>query len=325
MSIVLDSEHREKMIERLTNEQKEYIQLHLKKGYRTVFANKLAKAKGVYIYQDAQLEEIEKILDEWILVDFIDHGKRSENVRCECGQTLRYQYIAEYIPTKERKSFSKDHLELHTGIDAKIVKEIKAGFDEINFERDEILIKLEQEWTLDQHLRLYDTNLEEIKPQLPQDIQDHLRLKLPLLDRQLSKLQLIIRTIREERIEQIRQEHDQKMLTEIRRQQNNDYVAQTSIFEWEDSEELENDIELPTELSMMAKDTIIEQLKSGMVSARLISEHLLYHSLVRKARYITEKPKIYADVCFFLDDQVKKGNVEYLDGDLVNRNYRWIG
>jgi hypothetical protein len=89
-----------------------------------------------------------------------------------------------HLPTNTIRYFGIEHLQLHTGIDAKAISDIMKGFDVLDGEMNEMLCKYRDGWQLDQHLFLpLPAELD-----VPPDIQAHLDAKLPLLDRQLARL-----------------------------------------------------------------------------------------------------------------------------------------
>ena len=140
MKITLNKEEKDLILNSLTPEQKEFIQHHAKKGKKTAFANVLAKDKGIVIPDHVSPEEAELLLDEWILVDYIDNGFINPETPCECGRPLRYQYIVEHKPTNETRRFGITHFEEHTRVSALIINEIKKGFNSIDYEQDELLL-----------------------------------------------------------------------------------------------------------------------------------------------------------------------------------------
>lgn len=335
---LLDTEMRDDILSRLTEEQKDYVTNKVKRGYRTIFANEMAKMKGNVIYPDASFEEIEKLVEDWILVDYIDHIDLLG--RCECGRPLRYEYVVKHIPTDNVLSFGETHFEQHTQIDGRIVKAVLKGFDKINLERDELLGKIADDWSLYNHLAISPSDLEEAFDGLPEDIRECLHLQLPLLDRQLSKLRRIVSERRERRTDEVfspeqavgNREHvpivDSMLETTEEYQQLSlldqevDY-EQTSLFDQETN--------LPTEahyandnstLSMGLKRNIDQLLKLGFDNARLICEKLIRDQLIKSERYITGKPAIYPYVCLYLDFLVSVGELQFVSGDIHNRKYQ---
>lgn len=177
-------EQRDSIMGKLSEEQRHFIHHELVRGRRTLFARQLARKKCQFIPEDAQFEDIESFIEEWDYIGFTDSGEVSPHTKCECGRSLRYQHQVLHLPTNTIRYFGIEHLQLHTGIDAKAISDIMKGFDVLDGEMNEMLCKYRDGWQLDQHLFLpLPAELE-----VPPDIQAHLDAKLPLLDRQLARL-----------------------------------------------------------------------------------------------------------------------------------------
>lgn len=177
-------EQRDSIMGTLSEEQRHFMHHELVRGRRTLFARQLARKKCQFIPEDAQFEDIESFIEEWDYIGFTDSGEVSPHTKCECGRSLRYQHQVLHLPTNTTRYFGIEHLQLHTGIDAKAISDIMKGFDVLDGEMNEMLCKYRDGWQLDQHLFLpLPAELE-----VPPDIQAHLDAKLPLLDRQLARL-----------------------------------------------------------------------------------------------------------------------------------------
>lgn len=101
---------------------------------------------------------------------------------------LRYQYVVKNIKTEDIRKFGITHFEEHTGFPPSLVKQIIKGIEKIDYEKDEILTKLESGWRLE-YEQIIDIP-SEVK--IPKDIQQHMDLDLPLLDRQIKRLKQLI-------------------------------------------------------------------------------------------------------------------------------------
>ncbi|OBZ13796.1 DUF3895 domain-containing protein [Bacillus sp. FJAT-26390] len=184
MKYEMTLEQRDHIMGKLSEEQRHFLHHELVRGRRTLFARQLARKKCQFIPEDAQFEDIESFIEEWDYIGFTDSGEVSPHTKCECGRSLRYQHQVLHLPSNTVRYFGIEHLQLHTGIDAKAISDIMKGFDVLDGELNEMLIKYRDGWQLDQHLFLpLPAELE-----VPQDIQAHLDAKLPLLDRQLARL-----------------------------------------------------------------------------------------------------------------------------------------
>lgn len=178
----LDLDERNRILEKMTIEQRDFLENSLKRGRKTVFANALTKKKAETFILFEETEEIREQL-EWELIDYIDGGTVSKDLLCECGKQLRYQYIVKNKKSGQVLKFGSTHFEEHTGIPANIVRLVIKGIQKIDFEMDEILNKFEDGYNLD---KFKSFNLPE--GIIPKDILQQMSLELPLLDRQERRL-----------------------------------------------------------------------------------------------------------------------------------------
>ncbi|WP_337100148.1 hypothetical protein [Paenibacillus sp. YIM B09110] len=184
MNYELTIEQRDAIMARLTEEQRQFIHHELVRGRRTLFARQLARVKCQFIPEDAEFEEIKAFIEEWDYQGFTDSGEVSPETKCECGRSLRYQHKVLHVPSNTIRYFGIEHLQLHTGIDAKAVADIMKGFDVLDGEMNEVLSKYRDGWQLGQHLFL--PLPEELD--MPPDIQAQIDADLPLLGRQLARI-----------------------------------------------------------------------------------------------------------------------------------------
>ncbi|MGR5965433.1 hypothetical protein ACT7DB_18470 [Bacillus cereus] len=85
----------------LLKNKKEFLQQHVKRGKKTAFANVMALDKGIVLPEHATDTEIQTILDEWVLIEYIDNGER--NVDTPCGLSDRVAaLIRRIIPIKSK-------------------------------------------------------------------------------------------------------------------------------------------------------------------------------------------------------------------------------
>lgn len=294
---------RDDILSCLDEEQILFLREELRRGKRTVFANIIAEQKGLRVPEGATFEDIEYLVDSWILIGYIDAGRVTADLKCECGRSLRYQYHVLNKQTGQELKFGIDHLEMHTGIDAKTVSEIRSGFSRIDLELDEILLKIDAGWSIDK---------ERLPPfshiQLPQDIQRHLDIHVPLLDRQVVKLK---RLINEHLILKLAEQRTDAPIKRKTKSLTNDLF---SAIEEEGFEELTID----------KKQAILTHLQNGVKSARILCELLIKDGVISDKRYLTGKPSLYVDVCWFIDSFVSTNQCEFISGDQSDRLYKWI-
>jgi hypothetical protein len=327
----------QRLLANLNVEQREYVEDAMKRGRRTAFANTLAKHKG----SDSNNSSLDEILDSWELVDFIDSGHRNPETKCMCGIPLRYQYIVKNKITGETVTFGKDHFEQHTGIPSQVARDVINGVDKIDLELTEILSKVSEGWFVEKYIDI------EFLPglDLPKDIEKHLDLELPLLQRQLRHLNYLIQE----------KKRDSKLVG-VKSEQNNwddekvglenatlfDFSDETPIAQQVDQFLQDNfgidEEDKEKELSKQKLSTLGRRLYGATEIKRplhsflndrevkLINDYIenekydedyginaleVCEGLVRrgsfKDTYITDKPKIYPYVANYLDYLVAQG------------------
>lgn len=190
--ITLDVKERDELLNILSTEQREFIEFYVKRGKKTAFANVMAKDKGMMVPDSATVEEMEMLIDDWVLDDYIDNGFTNPDTPCECGKPLRYQYIVRHLSTNQIRRFGIKHFEEHTGLSALLIASIKKGFNQIDYERDELLTKIGDGWSVLDHVSNIPSDLK-----IAKDIQNHLDANVPLLERQLNRLKRDIITHQE--------------------------------------------------------------------------------------------------------------------------------
>lgn len=173
---------REMSYQNLTAPQHDLLDNHLKRSRRTMWLNVLARHKGAHLTSDqfeGEYEHLSNRFLDWELVERIDYGERTSKAKCECGASLRYQYIVKNRMTNKISKFGQTCLHNHMGLPEKVVREVIKGIKEIDFERDEILDKIVRGWRLSFDI----TGI-----QVSKQIQAQLDVGLPLLYLQESKL-----------------------------------------------------------------------------------------------------------------------------------------
>lgn len=201
MSYELTIEQRDQIMAQLSDEQRHFIHHVLVRGRRTLFARQLARVKVQFIPEDAEFEEIQAFIEEWDYQGFTDSGEVSPLTKCECGRSLRYQHKVLHVPSNTIRYFGIEHLQLHTGIDAKAVSAILKGFDVLDGEMNEVLSKYRDGWRIEHQVYLpFPEGFV-----VPEDIEEHIKVKLPLLGRQLIRLRAKLRELeKQDRLERIK-------------------------------------------------------------------------------------------------------------------------
>jgi len=173
------SEQQVEMIMNTLNEvQKAFILSRSKTSKKSKWIEVLSKHKGIVIDPAMTLRRIEEVIDDWILQDVLDGGYNRRPFRCECGMSLRFQYIVHHRAKNTTFKLGKTCFEHYTSLSATVLRDIKKGFHHIDLERDELLQKFEQ------------GNIFDLSPYLhldiPEDIKQQAALGLPLLNKQIS-------------------------------------------------------------------------------------------------------------------------------------------
>ncbi|WP_051348493.1 hypothetical protein [Peribacillus kribbensis] len=292
-------EERNAILETLEAPQKEYLLQKLKRGKQTLFSNELARGKGTYTGSDSELE---KEIEEWEFIELRDAGPGSRPYRCECGMALRFQYIVRNSKTKEIKKFGRNHFEFHTGIPSSIVKDIIKGFERLDYELDELLHKLLYGWD-----HKYVELVKQEKIELPSDIAEQLKLSLPLLNKQLAKLQRLLHHVT------VRQTEKKASPAKIP-------PAAAS------ARKLSFIPDLQSPLGSDIHRFIIQYLEeNGKISVWSLCEELDAYPHDYPGRFLTGKPKIFPYGISIMDQLVSKGACTLDKADIEDRWYTICG
>ncbi|TKI83792.1 DUF3895 domain-containing protein [Bacillus mycoides] len=302
--IILDDITRSNIFDALTEKQKDFLQQHVKRGKKTAFANVMALDKGIVLPEHATDTEIQTILDEWVLIEYIDNGEKNADTPCECGRPLRYQYIVQHQTTKETRRFGITHFAEHTGLPAHIVKQIKDEFTAIDYERDELLVKLQNHWCLDDELSHFPDGFI-----LPTDLKQQLDLGLPLLDTQCKWLRKEISLFLQELHTPPRQVEP---LQDIEMASDSNGQVVLDLFQ-EIDYSIEQQENISYDLTYEHQKAIEYYLQKGVTSAWVLCELLVKEHNAPKGRYATRKPKMYVPVCMYLDEMVKQGAIRLVE------------
>jgi hypothetical protein len=318
--MILTVTEREQYLDELPEAQRSYLTDQLARGKRTAFANAMAEAKGHYVPDDAEPEMIEMLLDDWIYSGYTDAGVVSPDLRCECGRPLRYQHRVTHKKSGEVRHFGIDHLKEHLGIDASVVSAIKKGFDAIDYELDELLVKLrgrwqpDTDWTASEHLTT--------------DMREQLDLGLPLLDRQIRRLLDRKRRAQAQAIHAMRP-HPTPRTEPLRpdkpaeKKAAQEELAPIDLFDWVErmsepapsaaaavsgakSFEDSGSDRLPAAL----REAVLGYCEADVRSARVICELLIRDHRAPDGRFSTGKPHLYVAVCLAIEAAFPHAKIE---------------
>lgn len=168
------------IMESLTEDQRRFIQEKSKLDKKNRWLETLARFKGVVIDSGMEDDEIIEKINDWVLIDVLDGGRNARPYRCECGKSLRFQYIVHHMDQGITYKLGVTCFENYTKLPPEVLKNIQDGFYQINLERDEILAKYRrgERFNLAPYLHL----------NIPALIHTQVALGLPLAGRQIARL-----------------------------------------------------------------------------------------------------------------------------------------
>lgn len=315
----LSQKERDQLLIELSEGQRAFVIELMKRGRRTVFSNVLAKEKASGSGED----DIEEVAAQWELLDYIDAGETwqsTSELHCECGRPLRYQYIVQNEKTREIKKFGIKHFEEHTGIPPHLAKDIVKGIEKIDYELDEVLVKLSNGWTLAEE-GIVDISA---SIEIPNDIQEHFDHDVPLLDRQVQRLRTRIseqsraEKRRQQENEKAEREKEDRRQREIAAERRNVMSAKLS----SGQQVIKSNIQLDAKLQLGVL-VYIDSLNGTEFRAADVCNDLVKNHGAPKKTYSTGTLRIYPHVCLFLDALVKDGKLELSDEQgLGDRAYK---
>ncbi|GAB6549091.1 hypothetical protein bcgnr5378_08150 [Bacillus cereus] len=295
MKTLLSELQREKILQSMSDEQRSYIEEHIRLDRRSMFANELADFKS-----DQQ----------WELIDFIDAGEISD-LKCQCGRRLRRQYIVQNIVTGEIIKLGSTHFEEHTGIPKNIAGQVKKGIHKIQYDLDELLSKFEKQ----QLSKGLIASCKEFEVEIPESIDGLNELELPILDRHIDRLEKMLLDKAYEQQDCI-QKHKEGTQTKKKPKQGKQIDEQ-------DSEDVEGNLSLHGDFNlakMIERDSLSVQAIGGSLSEEAQNEILSYisgdllqfttleicHYLIKNKytnneRYSTGRPKAHPYVSMFIE------------------------
>src|SRR5690625_5032176 len=312
----LSQSERDEIVETLTDEQKKFILEKLKRGRKTLFANVLAKNKAGYLV-DAGTNDI---VDQWEFIDYLDAGpqwRTSSKLYCECGRLLRYQYIVRNGKTNEVMKFGINHFEEHTGIPSELAREIVRGIDRIDYELDEVLIKIRTHWTLGSE------GIDHIPTDviIPKDIKEHFEHDVPLLERQLIRLKdqirMSIKNREQERLKALMVERER-----IARQREEEFAEKRQLIRKSFSIDQNIDLQKDYQLAIMV---FLQELSDSQFMASEVCADLVHNHGAPKGTYSSGRYKIFPNVCKFLESLTDKGVLKFVEKQSkMDRMYRIV-
>jgi hypothetical protein len=187
----------------LTPKQRQYMDAFTKRSKKSKWLEVLALKKGIIVTEDMDTEQLAEVVDDWVLVEILDGGRGNRPFRCECGMSLRYQYIVTHKKQNKTYKLGETCLENYTHLTPEIIRDIRKGFHRIHLERDELLLKI---------YRGEKTDIKEFAGiEIPQSYLEQIEHDIPLLDKQLKKLHDQLHVKRMEELQKQRQSERERL------------------------------------------------------------------------------------------------------------------
>lgn len=314
----LTQNERNSIMTTLNEKQQDFLHNLLKRSRRTHFANILAKGK-------AGAEGTTEIAKQWEFIVYLDAGENwrlESELYCECGIKLRYQYVVKNNITKEIKKFGSSHFEQHTGIPAELAREIKKGFDKIDYELDEILSKINAGWTL------VDEGIDVIPKEIDiaEDIQKHFDYQIPLLDRQVKRLQdnlskFFHQQAEVKRIQQF-ERAEAKRIQQLEQQKQTIHLTEQEILQSDWWQHVKDDRKLSTS-HQLGVIVYLKELDEATFVISKVCEFLINHYEASTERHGSGLYKIISEVGLFLQDLENEGRLQFVKRiENMDRLYR---
>ncbi|RDY70866.1 DUF3895 domain-containing protein [Halobacillus trueperi] len=307
-SYILTVKERDSLLNSIDEIQKDFIINQLKRGRKTIFANVLAADKGRTSSGHV----------EWELVDYQDGGtewNRHKELQCECGKILRYQYTVKNRETGTIRKFGINHFIEHTDISSELAKAIVRGWENIDYEMDELLTKIQESWTLDDIIA--PDLLEPID--IPNDIQEHFDVGLPLLDRQVRRLKVRVNEYskKQEGLRVSKLKENEQQSQEEMKQQRGEMVSQLESLGISENLILEKELQLGILVYLKNTD-------ETRISAKNICQYLIeLHGAPSETYPGSSALRIFPNICVFLKKLVDFGNLELIENKgIEDRIYR---
>jgi len=167
----------------LTDQQRIFISDYIVQSKKSKWAEALTRSSICFRSKEMTSTIKEEDTNEWVLTNILDGGFGKRPFKCECGNSLRHQYIVYNSKENREYKFGGTCFEEHTNLSSEVVKNIKNGFYHIDLEVDEILIKFKNKDFFDISPFLYLKEDLTIEPLIQQA-----KLHIPLSNKQIDRL-----------------------------------------------------------------------------------------------------------------------------------------
>ncbi|MGE7987949.1 hypothetical protein [Lysinibacillus fusiformis] len=337
----LSADEREQQLSVLTTEQRDFLEIEMKRGRRTVFENVMRDEKITALKSiDITLQVDEMNVVDWLISDYDDFGPGNLDGRCACGRRLRYMFTVEHQITRTKIQYGKDHLSAFLNIEVNEIDGVINDLDKIDYELDELLWKIKNnEYYNEYYKRIPD------KTVVSESIKKHFEMNIPFLDRQIYRLNKYFETQmealeeeqrkiqREVELEERQEERRriEELLKEKKKIEATLEAGRKALRETEIKRQQEENerIEKLSQEKRMRDDKLIELVKAqlgynatfdevaysfvlnGQHSAMAISHVMANDFGFDKQLSVgtVHRPFIYFDVLLALKKQVDKGNL----------------
>ncbi|MFC0559220.1 hypothetical protein [Halalkalibacter alkalisediminis] len=189
--VLLAQKEVESVMSQLNEQQVSFLTQRMKVKKKSRWLQVLANYKGINIDEKMSNEEIEERLEDWVLVDLLDGGYKKRPHKCDCGQSIRFQYIIENITEGTVRHLGENCFENYLSLPSNVIKDVKNGMYAIDLERDDILVKYKK--------NLFYPLVSYMHVSIPQDIIDQYELGLPLSDHQIALVERLHARYEEEK------------------------------------------------------------------------------------------------------------------------------
>ncbi|MBG9732221.1 hypothetical protein ABD87_22620 [Lysinibacillus sphaericus] len=295
---MLGVEERNALLLEISKQQRQFIEGHVKRGYKTGFTRFMLsdKASVIKMTDNVTLEDIEQQVADWEIVDYRDYGLGNRLGKCACGRSLRYEFIVEHTLTKKQIHYGKFHLADFFNISASDIQGVIDGLQVVDYEADELLMKIKEG---NYGYEIIDKIPKGIN--IPLDIKNHMDNNIPLLNSQLYRILQVL----EDNFEKEKYKQFQKVQDELKYEAKLEVIESVNaqFFHMNKSEEFVNIGEVAYHLvvsgisSAVAISHIIHdfyKVKKGY-SQSSIKRPLIYHEVLSALRDYSEKGMIYFD------------------------------
>lgn len=315
----LSQVERNELLLLVTDEQKEYLLNKVKRGRRTIFGNIMVEEKVQAIKSvDIDLLDDERNVEDWDIVDYVDFGPGNRLGKCACGITLRYMFTVQHKQTNKTITYGKDHLSTFLNLPIKDIEAVMAGLKTIDYELDELLVKIKDD---DYGYEILSEIPEEIE--LPKNIKEHVEHHIPLLNRQIRKIERELNKYYAEKLEKVKNEQREAERAEAAKRVEAYLKAKKILRKRNEQEQKEKQardqkiLESTRHLLVSSNATVAEiaysLVLSGVSSATEISRITREYFNVDKRISIgtLQRPYIYMDVVLSLMKEAENGTLYF--------------